>query len=191
MQNQSEDTNDLSKDATMNTIRTFAFAIAFAALLSGCIIESDDSSVFQHISIHDGSIAVHARNAPDAIVTPAGDLNIAGKAIALTPDQRVLLQQYYTQVMAVRDDGIATGKAGAAMAGHAIGSVASGFAHGNPDSIGPAIETRAKGIEAKAMAVCNDVAALRAKQDTIASSLPAFKPYASIEASEVSDCRSQ
>lgn len=175
----------------MNTTRTFAIAIALATSLSGCIIQSDDSSVFQHISIHDGSIAVHAHSAPDAIVTAVGDLSIDGKAVTVTADQRELLKQYYAQVMAIRNDGIATGKAGAAMAGHAIGSVASGLAHGNPDSIGPAIESRAKGVEAKAMAVCNDVAALRMKQDAIASALPAFKPYASIKSNEVSDCRSQ
>jgi hypothetical protein len=175
----------------MKTIRTSAFGFAIAALLSGCIIQSDDSSVFQHITLHDGSIAVHAHGVPDANVTPAGDLSINGKAVTVTADQRDLLKQYYAQVVAIRDDGIATGKAGAAMAGHAIGSVASGLAHGNPDSIGPAIESRAKGVEAKAMVVCNDLAALRTKQDVIASVLPAFKPYATIELNEVSDCRSQ
>lgn len=175
----------------MKMIRTYGFALTFTMLLSGCVINYDDSSVFSHISIGDGSIAVHAKSAPDAIVNPAGDLSIDGKAVALTPDQRDLLKQYYAQVMAVRDDGIATGKAGAAMAGHAMGSVASGLAHGNPDSIGPAIEARAKGVEAKAMAVCNDVAALQAKQDAIANALPVFKPYALINGKEVSDCRSQ
>ena len=174
----------------MKMTRTTGFALTFAMLLSGCDINYDDSSVLGHISLGDGSIAVHARNAPDAIVNPAGDLSIDGKAVALTPDQRDLLKQYYAQVMAVRDDGIATGKAGAAMAGHAMGSVASGLAHGNPDSIGPAIEARAKEIKAKAMAVCNDVAALQAKQDAIANALPVFKPYALIDG-KVSDCRSQ
>ncbi len=175
----------------MKMIPTFAIALPLVTSFSGCIIQSDDSSVFNHISIHDGSVAVHARSAPDAEVTTAGDLSIDGKVVAVTNDQRDLLKQYYAQVIAIRNDGIATGKAGAAMAGHAIGSVASGLAHGNPDSIGPAIESRAKGIEAKAMAVCNDVETLRAKQTAIASAVPAFKPYALIDANEVKDCRSQ
>lgn len=174
----------------MKTILTFCFALAIATGVSGCSIGIDNGSVFHYISIHDGSIAVHANSAPDAIVTPAGALSIDGKAITLTPAQRDLLKQYYAQVMAVRNDGIATGKAGAAMAGHAIGSVASGLAHGNPDSIGPAIDARARQVEAKAMAVCNGVITLQAKQDAIANAVPAFKPYALINGKEVSDCRS-
>ena len=175
----------------MNTIRKFSSAAAFAALLAGCSMQLDfgNGSVFRYISIHDGNIAVHAHSAPDAIVTPAGDLSIDGKAMTLTPVQRDLLKQYYAQVLAVRDDGIATGKAGAAMAGHAIGSVAAGLAHGNPDSIGSAIDARAKQVEAKAMAVCNGVAALQTKQNAIASALPEFKPYALIDGKEVSDCQ--
>ena len=175
----------------MSMIRTFALTLAVATILSGCYMRDDDSSVFNHITIHDGSIMIHARSAPDAKITLAGDLSINGKVVTLTTDQHDLLKQYYAQVMALRDDGIATGKAGAAMAGQAIGTVASGLAHGNPDSIGPAIDAKAKGVEAKAMAVCNDVEALRAKQAVIASTLPAFKPYATIEANEVTDCRSQ
>lgn len=175
----------------MNRIRTLALMLTFATILSGCYMRDDDSSVFDHITIHDGSIAVHARSAPDAKITLAGDLSIDGKAVTLTTAQHDLLKQYYAQVMALRDDGIATGKAGAAMAGQAIGTVASGLAHGNPDSIGPAIDAKAKGVEAKAMVVCNDVEALRAKQAVIASTLPAFKPYATIKANEVTDCRSQ
>ena len=175
----------------MNMIRTFALTLTIATILSGCYMRDDDSSVFQHISIHDAGIAVHARNASDAMITSAGDLSIGGKVLTLTPEQRDLFKQYYAQVMALRDDGIATGKAGAEMAGQAIGTVASGLAHGNPDSIGPAIDAKAKWIESKAMAVCNDVEALRAKQTAIARALPAFKPYATIEANEVTDCRSQ
>ena len=85
-------------------------------------------------------------------------------------------------------DGIATGKAGASMAGHAIGDVASGLAHGDPDSIGPAIDAHAKTVEAKALAICGDMVALRAKQDAIAAALPSFKPYASIHGNGKTDC---
>lgn len=173
----------------MNIIRTFAIAIALATSLSGCIIQSDNNSVFQHISIHDGSIAVHAHSGPDAIVTPDGDLSIDGKAVTVTADQHDLLKLYYAQVMAIRNDGIATGKAGVALAGHAIGSVASGLAQGNPDSIGPAIDARAKQVEAKAIAICNDLVALREKQDAIANTLPAFKPYALLNSKETTDCK--
>ena len=165
-------------------------ATAFAALLAGCnggITIADDSGT-QSIRIHEGSIAIHRTGAPEADVTVAGDLTIDGKPVALAPNQRDLLKQYYAQVMLVRADGIATGKAGASMAGHAIGDVASGLAHGDPDSIGPAIDAHAKTVEAKALAICGDMVALRAKQDAIAAALPAFKPYASIHGNGKTDC---
>ncbi len=177
----------------MKTISRLCHAAVCTALLAGCDMQIDMGSGtgFRSISIHDHSLAIHARGAPDATVTAAGDLSIDGKAVALTPAQRDLLQQYYAQVVAIRSDGIATGKAGAAMAGHAIGSVAAGLAHGDPDSIGPAIDARAKQVEAKAMAICDDLVVLRTKQDAIVAALPAFKPYASIDAKESMDCRSR
>lgn len=174
----------------MKSIFNICCATAFATLLAGCGMQIDLGDGGLHgISIHDGSIAVHARGAADADVTAAGDLSIGGKAVALTPAQRGLLKRYYAQVMAVRDDGIATGKAGAAMAGHAIGSVASGLAHGDPDSIGPAIDARAKQVEAKALAVCNDVAAVQTQQNALALALPAFKPYARIDGHDATECK--
>jgi len=174
----------------MNPIFKIFPATALAALLAGCnggITISDDSGM-QSIRVHDGSIAIHRSGAPEADVTMAGDLSIDGKPVALAPNQRDLLKQFYAQVMLVRADGIATGKAGASMAGHAIGAVASGLAHGDPDSIGPAIDARAKTVEAKAMAICNDMVALKARQDAIAAALPAFKPYASIKGNNKTDC---
>jgi hypothetical protein len=177
----------------MKSISSFFCATALTTLLAGCGMQLDlgSGSGLRSISIHAGSIAIHARGVPDAYVTAAGDLSIDGKPIPLVPTQRDLLKQYYAQVMLVRDDGVATGNAGAAMAGHALGSVASGLAHGNPDSIGPAIDARAKQVEAKAMTVCTDVVVLRAKQDAIVTVLPAFKPYASINANERTDCQAR
>jgi hypothetical protein len=175
----------------MKSISRICCAVAFAALLAACnggITIADDSGT-QSIRIHDGSIAIHRTGAPEADITAAGDLSIDGKPITLAPNQRDLLKQYYAQVMQIRGDGIATGKAGAAMAGHAIGAVASGLVHGDPDSIGPAIDAHAKKIEAKAMVICTDMVALEAKQIAIANALPVFKPYATIDAREKTDCQ--
>ena len=174
----------------MKSITTLCCAAIFTILLAGCnggIMISDDSGT-QTIRVHDGGIAIHRTGAPEADITVAGDLSIDGKSVALAPNQRDLLKQYYAQVMLVRADGVATGMAGAAMAGHAIGAVTSGLAHGDPDSIGPAIDAHAKTVEAKAMVICTDMAALEAKQTAIANALPVFKPYASINGNKKTDC---
>jgi hypothetical protein len=175
----------------MKSFCIFFVAAALAALLTGCSggMTIDDGSGMQTIRFHDGSVALHKSGAPEADITVAGDLSIDGKAIVVTPSQRDLLKQYYAQALLVRSAGVATGKAGAAMAGHAIGSVVSGLAHGDPDSIGPAIDARAKQIEAKAMTVCTAFDALRDKQNAISNVLPAFKPYASTGGTKDSNCR--
>lgn len=98
---------------------------------------------------------------------------------------------YYDQALAIRAQGVATGAAGIALAHKAIGSVATGLAHGQPDAIGPKIDAEAKKVEAQAMKVCDGVAALRNTQDALAVSLPAFKPYVLIDAGQASDCRSK
>jgi hypothetical protein len=179
----------------MNSFRTLTCtaAIALAALLAGCdgeTIIGSDSGGFHHLTLRNGVLTAHSQGSPDAVIDAAGNLSIDGKAVAVTPAQRDLLKKYYADVVAIRQAGIETGKAGAAMAGHAIGAVAAGLAHGDPDSIGPKIDARAKDIEAKAMVICNSVAALRTDQDAIVAALPAFKPYANIETQEVDDCRS-
>ena len=175
----------------MKSISTFFCATAFAALLAGCNegIEIDDGSGMQSIQMHDGRIALHKIGAPEADITVAGDLSIDGNPVVVTAAQRDLLKQYYAQVLLVRSAGIATGKAGASMAGHALGTVASDLIHGKPDSIGPTIDAQAKQVEAKAMSICNDITVLQARQNAIANALPAFKPYASIAGRKDADCR--
>ena len=59
----------------------------------------------------------------------------------------------------------------------------------DPDSIGSGIDDRAKDVEAKALVICENLNALQKSQDTLAGALPAFKPYATIEVHDVSDCR--
>ena len=174
----------------MKPILTLCLAITLAFTLAACDpgITIGDGSGMQSIRIHDGSIGIHKPGVPEADITAAGDLSIGGNPVAVTPAQRDLLKHYYTQVLQVRTDGIAIGKAGAAMAGHAAGSVVSGLVHGNPDSIGPKIQARAEQLKARAFVVCSEAAALGANQNVIANAVPAFRPYASIDATDRSSC---
>lgn len=160
-----------------------------AACLTGCHDRDSHDTITSYLSLHDGSVAVHAPGRPDALINAAGDLTIAGKSVTVTSAERDLLKHYYATALAIRDHGIATGMAGMATAGKAISSVASGLASGNPDKIDAEVNASADKVEAKAALICNDLADIRTTQETLASQLEAFRPYALIKASEADDCR--
>lgn len=165
--------------------------IMSAACLTGCNHNDNGgnfNTITNYISIHHGSIAVHAPGRADANITAAGDLSIADKSVPVTPAQRDLLKHYYGDAMAMRDHGLATGKAGIDTANTALRSVASGLASGNTDKIDSEVNASAAKVEAQANLICNDLADLRSTQETLAGQLPAFQPYALIKANEADDC---
>ncbi|OOG41944.1 hypothetical protein [Rhodanobacter sp. C05] len=163
--------------------------ILIATSVTGCDRSDHYDTITNYISIHDGSIAVHAPGRADADITAAGDLNISGTSVTVTTAQRDLLKHYYSTALTLRNHGIATGNAGIATAGKALSSVASGLASGNTDKIDSDVNASAAKVEAQAALICNDLADLRSTQETLADQLPAFQPYALIKANEVEDCR--
>jgi hypothetical protein len=170
-----------------------AFPLSMMLLLAASLAACDNSdrhdTVTNYISIHEGSVSVHAPGRADADITAAGALSIADTSVAVTPAQRDLLRHYYSTALTLRDHGIATGKAGVATAGQALRSVASGLASGNTDKIDSEVNASAAKIEAKANLVCIDLADLQSTQNTLATQLPAFQPYALIKTHEAADCR--
>jgi hypothetical protein len=173
-------------------------ALVLCGLIAGCGNSSDHVSIISSgytslanggITMDDGKVALHSSGAPDATITAAGDLNINGNAIATDAAQREQLQHYYSGVVAVRDHGIATGKAGAAVAGQALKSVASNLVNGTPDQIGNQVDAKAQVVTEAALKICKDIGDIRAAQDNLAGQLPAFKPYAGIVGNgDVKDC---
>ncbi|MDE2248697.1 MAG: hypothetical protein KGJ96_09020, partial [Xanthomonadaceae bacterium] len=103
-----------------------------AACLAGCDGDGHGhhETIANYISIHDGSIAVHAPGRADADISAVGDLSIADASVPVSAAQRDLLKHYYGTALTLRDHGIATGKAGVATAGQALKSVVSGLASG-------------------------------------------------------------
>lgn len=177
----------------MNRILTFAGIIVIGASVAACSRgdgHDRNTSVFQHLSITDnGDVIAHASGGNSARISAAGDLDIQGKSVAVTPAQRELLQSYRADALALRKDAIATGKAGVETGMHALGAVAKGLASGNTDSIDSEVNSRADKVDALAHTVCQDLARLYAAQGQVTAAIPAFSPYATIESHEVSDCR--
>jgi len=169
----------------MTTIARHAFALAPALLLAAC---GSDTS-FHHFSLVDAShVALHARNAPTATLDADGELAIDGKPVAVTPAQQALLKDYHVGIRTLVRDAAATGAAGVATGATAIAAVASGLANGDTQAIDAKVNAKAAQVEAAAMRICTDLAALRNQQEVIARQLPAFAPYATIGADEASGC---
>lgn len=175
----------------MFKLQTFGlmFGIVMLAACSQGDYDHADTSVFRHLSIaKNGDVLAHARDGSSARISPAGDLVIGEKRIAGDSGQRKLLRSYYADALALRDDAVATGKAGVQTGLTAVSAVASGLASGNPDSIDPKVNAKADKVDALAQTVCRDLARLYTDQGEVTAAIPAFGPYATIEPHEVSDC---
>ena len=161
--------------------------LALCATTAAC---GHGNTEFQHLSVLDDShVAVHAPGHADAIVSASGALSIAGTPVTVNAAQAQIAARYFTSAVALRDDAMKTGAAGASTAATAIASVAVGLASGNPDSIDAKVNASAAKVEAAADRVCTDVQALTQAQNELAAALPQFKPYATIAAHEVNDCK--
>ena len=175
----------------MKTAQVLACGLLLTVALAGCnrpTVAVNGNSVLQHITIQADRVGANAPGGATAWIDATGALAIDGKDVDLSAEQRMLTSKYYTVAMGLRNDGVAVGKAGAAVAGKAVGSVIEGLASGNPDEIGKKIEAEANIVEAKAMQLCQRVGELQSAQDALAKSLPAFAPYATIGAKQVSSC---
>jgi hypothetical protein len=162
---------------------------AIASALAACSQRDDSDLGFERISRIDAThIAVHARNAPDAIVASDGTLTIDGKPIALTPTQNEHLRAYFGAAEALRKDAFATGMAGLATAGTAITSVVKGLASGEPDKIDRDVNAQAAKVEVAATKICADLGELQVHQDAIAADLAVFRPYATLTAQDARKC---
>jgi hypothetical protein len=119
---------------------------------------------------------------------PTGDLLIEGKAVTVNAEQKALLVEYRSHIAKVAEAGIGIGLEGADLAGKAVTEAIKGIFSGNPDQIDKKIEAEAKGIEQSAQKLCDLLPAMKATQDKLAVALPEFKPYASMDQSDVDDC---
>jgi hypothetical protein len=152
----------------------------------------------QNISINDGfnlnvnGKQVHSSDAglPKAEITPQGDLLIDGKAVALDAGQRERLLAYRGHLIGIAEAGMAIGAQGADIAGEALAGVAGAIFGGKEgeQAFEQRMEAQGKKIEAEAVKLCTLLPGLLASQQSLAASLPAFKPYARMTQQDIDDC---
>lgn len=173
----------------MTHMKMICLAAALTFSATGCTVETDSDISDAHLRRVDAQhVAVSRHNGPEAVVSAGGEISIAGRAVALDPAQKDIAVRYFANANAVRDDGFATGMAGASTALTAISSVVTGLASGEPDKIGTAVDAKAAKVQAQAEKLCRDLGELAATQNALAASVPEFKPYALIQTQEVNEC---
>ena len=162
---------------------------ALCALAAGCDHNHSINTPDGYIRVLDGRITLWANDAPKASIDQAGALSVDDKAIAVDDHQRELLHRYYASATAVRQHGIETGKAGAAMADEALKGVKETIS-GDESAVNKRIEAQTRKITDHVLLICDDLAGIKSVQDELATSLPAFQPYRGIISEKtVSDCR--
>jgi hypothetical protein len=175
----------------MKIINSPLFALSMAALLCSCnpgtSVSTDGGG---RVSTNGKSVTLRTDGLPNAQISAAGDLSVGGKTVAVNASQRALLQTYHREMNAMTADGIAIGKQGAALAGKAVSEAIKGAISGKPDDVESKVEAEAKKIEQQAMQLCKRLVTIKAAQDELATSLPEFKPYATLDQSDVDDCGS-
>lgn len=150
-----------------------------------------------HVSGNNRGISISTDNGsndnrPKAEITPQGDLLIEGRKVQTSAQQHALLVDYRKQVEAVASAGMDIGVAGADLGIQAATqALASVFSGGNPDDVEKRVEAEAQQIELAARKLCDQLPAMLQTQTALAASLPEFKPYATMDQSDIDDCYDQ
>lgn len=135
------------------------------------------------------NISVSRDNGVKAEITPAGDLLVGGKTVAIDDAQRKLLLEYRTQIVEVAEAGIEIGVQGANLGMRAAGEAIKGIFSGDTDKIEERVNAEAKKLEESAVKICDRMPTLLATQQQLAAALPEFKPYATMTQGDIEECR--
>ena len=130
---------------------------------------------------------------PNAEITPRGDFLIEGKAVAIDAGQREQLLAYRRQVIGIARAGIDIGERSAQAALDAVDRGLFSLMFGAmTGSLKRRIEkTVRETVEPGVRQICLSLPALRDRQQRLSATLPAFRPYATLEADDVEDCENE
>jgi len=127
---------------------------------------------------------------PEAAITTQGDFIVEGKAQDIDAAQRAQLLAYRRQVVAIALTGIEAGQEAADAALDAVGdnffSILFNALSGRMESkVERVVEQK---IQPMVLSICRELPALMASQQRLSASLPAFRPYATLERRDIEEC---
>ncbi|MCD9007129.1 hypothetical protein LDO31_12960 [Luteimonas sp. XNQY3] len=158
-------------------------------------LESENLDVGNSLQVHgNGNRKAKAEpKLPKAEITPQGDFLIEGETIAIDAAQRRQLLAYRGMVIEVARAGIDIGEVTALaavdsvdrgvfslMVGAMTGSLERRIERTVRSTVGPGV-----------LLICDRMPALHDAQQQLASDLPAFRPYARLEARDADSCRNE
>jgi hypothetical protein len=140
-------------------------------------------------SVHIGNGPHQRSTGPHAVITPQGELVIAGKPVKATPEQHAMLLDYRQQIVGMAEAGMDIGASGASLGTHAAKQAIWGALSGKSDQeIEAAIKPQTDQIQAAAARLCQRMPGLLASQQKLAAAMPEFRPYATMTQEDVDDC---
>jgi hypothetical protein len=152
---------------------------------------------FNRNDVHLGKTGKAQKNArndsqPKAEITPSGDLLIDGKAVAINAQQRQQLLAYRKQTIDIAKAGLDVGergaKLGAEVANHSLlGLIFGGLSGRLERQVQAAVQ---QDIAPGVRQICHSLPALMSSQQQLATSVPQFKPYATMTQGDINDCNS-
>ena len=127
---------------------------------------------------------------PRGEITPAGDLLIDGKAVAIDAGQRRQLLDYRNRVIDLAHAGIDAGEKAALLAIDATDvSLFHLIVGGLTGSLERRVEsTVQRELQPAILQICHRLPQLRESQQSLAASVPAFRPYATLRSDDVANC---
>lgn len=152
-------------------------------------IKGTREEVRQRVAERNISLSSDDRSAPEAEITPAGDLLIDGEMVAVTAQQRALLLRYRGHVEEMAAAGAEIGLQGARLATRAMSEAVTGLFNGDAEGMQERIEAEAEKIEVNALVLCEKVPDMLEAQQALAAALPEFRPYATMDSDDVNDCK--
>ncbi|HSN16871.1 MAG TPA: hypothetical protein VLV87_01565 [Gammaproteobacteria bacterium] len=143
------------------------------------------------ISMDGDDVLIKGRDGGKARITPAGDLSIDGRTVAVDAGERKLLVRYSLGIRNIERRGMQIGRDALHLVGGIMGTVVADlFSEEGVDDkrIDRDAEQKAEPLKQEARALCKDVQSERQVQADIVSQLPAFRPYAVIDTESDHDC---
>jgi hypothetical protein len=136
----------------------------------------------------DHVVIVAGGQSKPATVGPDGSLRIGGEPVEIRPEGRTALRDYDTAAVAFKTHAIAIGRTGAAFGVDVLEDVVRGLFEGDIDAVGDRARDGARDLVANVRDLCQRLDAVHRAQQAAAAEVPAFLPYAVLDAGQVRAC---
>lgn len=183
----------------MNTLPYAVMALSALLLLPACDDDGHDrpGTVSTRFDRGDGAIGLDGDRvvieaggqAGKAVVGPDGSLTVGDRRIETGSDGEAALRAYDAAAVAMKAHAIALGRTGAEFGVDVLKDVVRGFFdRARMDEVGDRAREGAMHLASTVRELCTRLEAVHTAQQAAAALVPAFQPFAVLDAAQVRDC---